>query len=70
MRFFCLAIAVIASIGLLTTVYAAVPPSAINQADMDYRPIAAEGCGYGWHWVGGHATFSGDWIDGHCQINP
>jgi len=69
MRFLCLAIVVIASIGLLTTVYAAVPASVPGPRDADYRPIIAEGCGYGWHWVSGHAIFSGNWVTGHCQID-
>jgi len=50
-------------------VYAAVPASIPDQHDGDYRPIAAEGCGYGWHWVSGHETLGGDWVAGHCQIN-
>jgi hypothetical protein len=69
MRFVFLAIAVIASIALLTTVNAAVPAPSPSQRDSDYRPTIADGCGYGWHWVSDHATFNGGWVAGHCQIN-
>jgi hypothetical protein len=69
MRFVFLAIAVIASIALLTTVNAAVPPTIPGSHDDGYRPIVAEGCGYGWHWMAGHATINGGWVAGSCQIN-
>jgi hypothetical protein len=69
MRFVFLAIAVIAGVALLTSVHAAVPTPAASQNDNDYRPIVAEGCGYGWHWVAGHETMSSGWVNGRCQIN-
>jgi hypothetical protein len=31
-------------------------------------PIA-EGCGRGWHWVGGHRRRDGVWVPGHCVRN-
>jgi len=69
MRFVFLAIAFAATVALLTTVNAAVPAPAPSQRDGDYRPIAADGCGYGWHWVGGYAIITGGWVAGRCQIN-
>jgi hypothetical protein len=69
MRFVCLAIVVAASIGLLTTVYAAVPAPSPGPRGGDFRPTIAEGCGYGWHWVSTYATLNGAWVAGHCQIN-
>jgi hypothetical protein len=69
MRFVFLAIAVIAGVALLTSVHAAVPTPAANPNDNDYRPIVAEGCGYGWHWVAGYETMSSGWVTGRCQIN-
>ena len=30
---------------------------------------AAEGCGPGWHWVGGYRDRYGNWIRGHCVPN-
>jgi hypothetical protein len=30
----------------------------------------AEGCGYGYHWVGRYRRSDGAWIPGHCQRNP
>jgi hypothetical protein len=69
MRFVFLAIAVIASIALLTTVHAAVPPAGVGPQDDGYRPVVAEGCGYGWHWMAGHATLNSSWVAGHCQID-
>lgn len=30
----------------------------------------AEGCGWGYHWVGGHrSSATGRWIPGHCAHN-
>jgi hypothetical protein len=29
----------------------------------------AEGCGIGWHWVGGYRDRYGHWIPGHCVRN-
>ena len=69
MRFVFLAIAVIAGVALLTSVHAAVPTPPPNTHDIDYKPIVAEGCGYGWHWVAGHETMSSGWVTGHCQID-
>jgi hypothetical protein len=69
MRFVFLAIAVIAGVALLTSVHAAVPTPPLGSHDSDYKPIVAEGCGYGWHWVAGHETMSGRSVAGHCQID-
>jgi len=69
MRFVCLALAFAGGIGLLTAAYAAIPAPVSNQHDAGYRPIVAEGCGYGWHWASGHALLDGSWIAGRCQIN-
>ena len=69
MRFVFLGITVAATIALLTTVNAAVPAPSPRPRDSDIRPMIAEGCGYGWHWVRGHATFTGGWVAGRCQIN-
>jgi hypothetical protein len=69
MRFVFLAIAVMVGVALLTTVNAAVPPSVPGSRDDSYRPIVAEGCGYGWHWAAGHATLDGGWVAGRCQID-
>jgi hypothetical protein len=69
MRFVFLAIAVIASIALLTTVHAAVLPAGAGPHDDGYRPVVAEGCGYGWHWVAGRVTLNSSWVAGHCQID-
>lgn len=70
MRYVCLAIAFAGAIGLLTTVlHAAVPAPISDQHEAGYRPIVAEGCGYGWHWASGHARVDGSWVDGRCQIN-
>jgi len=29
----------------------------------------AEGCGPGWHWVGGYRNRWGNWVRGHCVPN-
>ncbi|HEV2188700.1 MAG TPA: hypothetical protein VGR70_15930 [Stellaceae bacterium] len=69
MRFVFLAIAFAVTVALLTTVHAAVPTPSYGQRDSDFRPIVADGCGYGWHWVAGHATLDGSWAAGRCQID-
>jgi hypothetical protein len=45
----------------------ALPSSARVSSDAIVR--VAEGCGYGWHWVGGYRDRYGAWIPGHCARN-
>jgi hypothetical protein len=67
MRVALLALTLTLNIAWLASVDAAVSRSVPGAGDqLDYQPIA-EGCGYGWHWMGGHADRAGAWVAGRCQ---
>jgi hypothetical protein len=70
MRIAIVTVAGIVGAALLASVAGAVtPPKPMSRDIENFQPVA-EGCGYGWHWVGGYRRSDGAWIPGHCQRNP
>src|SRR5262252_802932 len=47
----------------------AAPASPPRDAAIQNIILVAEGCGRGWHWVGGHRRRDGVWVPGHCVRN-
>jgi hypothetical protein len=69
MRLAIVALAGLVGSALLVPTANAVPSA--GQALPEIRNIVpvAEGCGWGWHWVGGYRRSDGVWIPGHCARN-
>jgi hypothetical protein len=70
MRIVIVTVAGIMGAALLASVAGAVTPQRPIARDVENFQPVAEGCGYGWHWVGGYRRSDGAWIPGHGQRNP
>jgi len=69
MRIAIATLAGIAAATLLTPAAEAAPVLDRHAAIVQNTVPVAEGCGRGWHWVGGHRRRDGVWVPGHCVRN-